>query len=151
MSCHPNPAWVEQQGRNFTMHSADAPEEATILLQDQDTKFTAALDEVFKGEGKKVARLPFRSPNLNAFAERFVQSIKHECLDQFVVIGERHLEHLVREYEDHYNTVRPHQGLGNRPIGVIPLETGPPSAAGIRCEARLGGLLRHYWREAAWK
>jgi putative transposase len=117
MTCHPNAAWVEQQARNMAMYLDEAPEKATILLKDQDTKFTDGFDDIFSSEGVRVKRLPFGSPNLNAYAERVIQSIKHECLDQFVVFGERHLEHLVREYEGFYNTVRPHQGLENRTIG----------------------------------
>ncbi len=152
MTAQPNGPWVAQQARNLAMELADRGEKVTHLLKDGDTKFTEGFDEVFKTEGIKVKRLPYRSPNLNAYAERFIQSIKHECLDQFVVFGERHLDHLVREYEDYYNTVRPHQGIGNRTIGITalpPPDSGPPSAADIRCESRLGGLLRHYWREAA--
>ena len=123
---------------------------SVYLLKDGDTKFTAKFYELFKSEGVKVKRLPYASPNLNAHAERFVQSIKHECLDKFVVFGERHLEHLIREYEYHYNTVRPHQGIGNKPIRMTafpPSDTGPCLAGKIQCAERLGGLLRHYWRE----
>ncbi|XHR31019.1 MAG: integrase core domain-containing protein [Chthoniobacteraceae bacterium] len=122
------------------------------MLKDGDTKFTEKFDEVFRGEGIKVKRLPFRSPNLNAFAERFVQSIEQECLDQFVVFGERHLEYLIREYEDYYNTVRPHQGLGNKPISVVvppPPDPDLLNPVEIECDSRLGGLLRHYHRKAA--
>jgi putative transposase len=152
MTAQPDGRWVAQQARNLAMELTDRGEKATHLLKDGDTKFTEGFDEVFKSEGIKVKRLPYRSPNLNAYAERVIQSFKHECLDQFVVFGERHLEHLVREYEHHYNTVRPHQGIGNRTIGITvlpPLDSGSPTAAEIRCESRLGGLLRHYYRRAA--
>lgn len=124
----------------------------TYLLKDGDTKFTKKFDEIFKSKGIKVKRLPYASPNLNAFAERFVQSIKQECIDHFVTFGERHLDFLIREYEEHYNTVRPHQGNGNRTIGIVtmpPPDDGPPDLAQIECEVRLGGLLRHYYRQAA--
>ncbi len=96
-------------------------------------------------------RLPFASPNLNAFAERFVQSIKQECLDQFVVFGENHLDFLVHDHEHHYNSVRSHQGLGNRTIGIVTPQpdTGPPNPSEIECDFSLGGLLRHYRRRAA--
>jgi putative transposase len=150
-TCNPTGPWVEQHARNLAMDLAERGEKVTYLLKDGDTKFTAAFDKVFRTEGIKVKRLPFASPNLNAHAERFVQAIKHECLNHFVAFGERHLEFLLREYEDHYNTVRPHQGLENRPIGEVPFpsSTGPPHPAQIDCESRLGGLLRHYWRKAA--
>ncbi|XHR27675.1 MAG: hypothetical protein ACFUZC_17255 [Chthoniobacteraceae bacterium] len=83
------------------MEPAERGEKATYLLKDGDTKFTGKFDEIFRSEGIKVKKLPFASPNLNAFVERFVQSIEQECLDQFVVLGERQLEYLVREYEDY--------------------------------------------------
>jgi putative transposase len=151
MTCQPNGPWVEQQARNLVMDLADRGEKASYLIKDGDTKFTEKFDEVFKSEGIKVKRLPYASPNLNAFAERFVQSIKNECVDQFVVFGEGHLRYLVREYEQHYNTVRPHQGLGNRTIGIVsmPPPDGEADSAEIECESRLGGLLRHYHRRAA--
>jgi len=148
-TCQPNGPWVEQQARNLVMEMADRGEKASFLIKDGDTKFTEKFDEVFKSEGVRVKRLPFASPNLNAYAERFVQSIKNECLGQFVVFGERHLEFLIREYESHYNTVRPHQGIGNQPIVAMPSQEGPPNPAEVECDSRLGGLLRHYYRQAA--
>ena len=152
MTCQPNGPWVEQQARNLVMDLAERGEKASYLIKDDDTKFTQKFDEVFRSEGFKVKKLPFASPNLNAFAERFVQSIKNECIDQFVIFGERHLEFLVREYERHYNTVRPHQGLGNKPIGVVaisPPKARLPDASEVECDSRLGGVLRHYYRKAA--
>ena len=150
MTCQPNGPWVEQQARNLTMDLAERGEKASYLIKDGDTKFTEKFDEVFKSEGIKVKKLPFASPNLNAFAERYVQSIKQECLDQFIVFGEHHLEHLIREYERHYNTVRPHQGLGNATISAPPPPTEVPlDPTEIACDSRLGGLLRHYHRRAA--
>lgn len=150
ITCQPNGPWVEQHARNLAFDLGDHEGKSVYLLKDGDTKFTAKFDAVFESEGITVKRLPYASPNLNAHAERFVQSIKHECLNQFVVFGERHLEFLIREYEDHYNTVRPHQGLGNVPLNVIQLPaTGPPDPGKIDCDSRLGGLLRHYRRASA--
>jgi putative transposase len=152
MTAQPNGPWVAQQARNLVMELAECGEKASYLLKDGDTKFTAAFDEVFRSEGIKVKRLPFASPNLNAFAERFIQSIKQECLDQFVVFGERHLEYLIREYESYYNTLRPHQGIGNQTIGITampPPVSGPLDPSEVECDSRLGGLLRHYYRKAA--
>jgi len=134
------------------MELAERGEKATYLIKDGDMKFTEKFDEIFRSEGIKVKRLPYASPNLNAYAERFVQTIKVECLDQFVVFGERHLEFLIREFEDYYNTVRPHQGIENRTIGVIPFpqpDIGPPKLSVVECDSHLGGLLRHYDRKAA--
>ena len=150
MTCNPTGPWVEQQARNLAMDLAEQGKKATYLLRDGDTKFNGAFDEIFRSEGIKVKKLPFASPNLNAHAERFVQAIKHECLNHFVAFGERHLEFLLREYEDHYNTVRPHQGIGNATIAAIPPpDSTPPDASEIECDFRLGGLLRHYYRRAA--
>ena len=150
-TCNPTGAWTEQQCRNFVADVADRGESISYLIRDGDGKFTAAFDEITRSEGGKVKRLPPESPNLNAFAERFVQTIRNECLDHFVVFGERHLEHLLGEYASFYNSVRPHQGRANHPIGVIPFPatTGPPDPGKIGCESRLGGLLRHYHRKAA--
>ncbi|PTY02081.1 hypothetical protein DB346_10180 [Verrucomicrobia bacterium LW23] len=115
-------------------------------------QFTQAFDEIFKTEGIKVKKLPRESPNLNAFAERFVQTIKNECLRHFVVFGQRHLEFLLREFESYYNTVRPHQGIANRTIGNIipfPNQVALSRPEEVQCEAKLGGLLRHYSRKVA--
>jgi putative transposase len=151
-TCQPNGPGVEQQARNLVMELAERGEKASYLIKDGDTKFTAKFDEIFKSEGIKVKKLPFRSPNLNAYAERYVQTAKVECLDNFVVFGERHLEYLLREYERYYNTVRPHQGIENRTIGgasQLPKESESLNPAEVECDSRLGGLLRHYYRKAA--
>ncbi|PTY01631.1 transposase [Verrucomicrobia bacterium LW23] len=122
----------------------------SYLLRDGDTKFTQAFDEIFRSEGIQIKKLPQESPNLNAFAERFVQT--NECLRHFVVFGQKHLDFLLREFASYYNTVRPHQGIANRTIGnIIPLPShaAPPRPEDVQCEVRLGGLLRHYSRKAA--
>jgi putative transposase len=83
---------------------------------------------------------------MNAFAERWVQSVRRECLDHFLVLGEDHLRYLLKEYEAHYNQERPHQGLGNLPLVT---QSEPPSDGAIECSERLGGWLKHYYRNAA--
>jgi putative transposase len=100
----------------------------------------------------KAKRLAFRAPNTNAFVERFIQSLQVECLDHFLVFGEKHLDYLVREYVEHYHVERPHQALGNRTIAAAGQREEEPSRASLGdvCRrTRLGGLLSHYVREAA--
>ncbi len=111
----------------------------------KDAKFTRAFDAILSKEGAAPNRLPRRSPNLNAYAERFVQTIKHECLNHFIVFGERHLDHFVEEFVDYYHTSRPHQGIGN--VTPIRARDGPGTGP-VRCESRLGGVLKHYYRAA---
>lgn len=108
-------------------------------------------DSILKEAGIATQPITPASPNLNAYIERWIQSIKQECLDHFVVFGENHLRYLIDEYVDYYNTVRPHQGLGNRPIGHIRLadEYYRPEQSRIVCDTRLGGLLKHYCRQVA--
>ncbi|MCH8006598.1 MAG: transposase [Planctomycetes bacterium] len=115
------------------------------MIHDRDPLFTRGFHELLQSAGVTSVRLPPRSPNLNAFAERFVLSIKSECLDRIVPIGERHLRRAIQEYVEHYHTERTHQGLDNRLIEGVP-EHGSGTVA--RRE-RLGGLLSHYYREAA--
>ena len=97
--------------------------------------------------GIRVILIPERAPNANAYAERFVRSIKEECLDRIVPIGERHFRRAIAEYVEHYHRERNHQGLGNQLI--IPDELHAGSGGTIRCRERLGGMLNYYYRQAA--
>ena len=117
------------------------------LILDRDPLYTAVFRRMLKDSGVKSVRLPARSPNLNAYAERFVLSIKSECLDRIVPIGERHLRLAVTEYAEHYHVERPHQGLGNRLIAPNPGET--TNVGDVKRRKRLGGMLSFYHREAA--
>jgi transposase InsO family protein len=118
-----------------------------VLLRDRDTKFAPAFDAVFATQGVRVARTPVRTPQANAFAERWVGTIRRQCLDWLLITGERHLRHLLREYAEHDNAARPHRALRLQP----PL--GPPRRAGrggAVCRLdRLDGLLHEYGRAAA--
>src|SRR5882762_3273395 len=102
-----------------------------------------------EGAGICAKRLSLRSPNLNVYVERFIQTIQVECLDHFLVFGEKHFDYLVKEFVEHYHTERPHQGLGNGVVtdGMPP--ASPDSNDPVLCRTRLGGLLRHYHRSAA--
>ena len=109
----PGAAWTEQQARNFTMHVDESELGCAMVLHDRDAKFTRTFDAILTEKGATPKKLPPCSPNLNAFAERFVQTLKHECLNHFIVFGERHLNHLVDEFVDYYHKSRPHQGIEN--------------------------------------
>ena len=118
------------------------------LIHDRDPLYTCVFEDILSGGGVRPIRLPARSPNLNAYAERFVRSIKEECLNRVIPLGEGHLRRLVREYVEHYHRERNHQGRHNQLLERAP----PPSACrrvDIRRRARLGGLLSFYYREAA--
>jgi hypothetical protein len=153
----PNAAWVTQQARNVTGDLADADIAAKLLVRDRDTKYVASFDEVFKAEGTETLKTPFRTPNANAFAERFVRTVRSECLDHLLVVNEAHLERLLRGYACHYNGHRPHQGLSQEipaPVRSHPLEVVRASDArhrhlrGLSCRIRrhdcLGGLIHEY-------
>jgi hypothetical protein len=118
-------------------------------IRDRDVKFTAGFDMIFKSVGIKAVKLPARSPNLNASAERFVLSIKSECTDRMIFFGEPRPRHAIDQYMIHYHAERPHQGIGN----VIPIpadNTSPEQVeSGIECRERLAGLLRFYHRKTA--
>jgi putative transposase len=147
----PDSAWVTQQARNFVMEAEDMGLAPQILMRDNDTKFTKQFDEVFKTSGVKVQTNMIRSPNLRAHVERFIQTLKVECLDKFVIVAERHLNHVNREFRLHYNRARPHEARGHLPPGM---ETPPVTNESIQLNdivysSRLGGLLNHYEQRAA--
>lgn len=106
---NPDSAWVAQQGRNVFLEEGTSP--VRFLVRDRDSKYSGAFDEVFRTEGARVILTPFRAPGANAFAERWVRTVRSECLDRTLVIGRRHLERVLRIYVDHYNRGRPHRGL----------------------------------------
>jgi putative transposase len=153
VTANPDGQWVTQQARNASMQMADWRLPATHLLIDYDSKFPRTFDAVFKAEDIEVKRVGPQAPNLNSVIERFLQSLRRECLDHFVICGECHLRHLLREYVDHhYNRERPHQAKGNVPLQEIDQEAPsilPFPASEVKCRKRLGGLLRHYYRDAA--
>jgi putative transposase len=111
--CTPNPSgnWVTQQAQNLMIARPDQKPGPRFLVHDRDVKFSAAFDEVFRTEGVQIIRTPLRAPNANAHAERFVRTVGSECLDWLLILGRRQLEHVLREYVDHYNRERPHRAL----------------------------------------
>jgi putative transposase len=147
MTTHPDAPWVAQQARNFCMHLAERGEEASYLIHDRDTKFTGQFDALIESAGTTVKEPTAKSPNMNAFAERWAQTVQVECLDHFVVLGEDHLRYIVGEYVAYFNTERPHQAMDNAVLTGH--EALAPAEGEILCRERLGGLLRHYYRQAA--
>ena len=143
----PDDAFMRQVAREWTDADNGLLRHDGILLCDRDTKWSAAFRQTLAGVGVRVVQTPFRAPNCNAHAERFVRSIKEECLDRVVVLGEAHLCRLLANFVTHYHHERNHQGLHDRLIVADP--RAPPSGTGrVRCHARLGGLLRYYHRAA---
>jgi putative transposase len=142
----PDGRWMRQVGRNLTDCQEGFLRECRFLIHDRATVFTTEFISILKGAGVESIRLPARSPNLNAFAERFVRSIKAECLDHLILVGERSLRRAVDEFCIHYHEERNHQGLENK---LIEADFGVSESGELRCRERLGGLLRYYHREAA--
>src|ERR671936_995899 len=146
--CTTNPSggWVTQQARNLSFTGVF--ERIRFLIHDRDSKFTAAFDEVFRSEGINVIHTPIRAPQANAYAERFVRTVRAECLDWLLIIGRRHLEHVLRIYTTHYNRERPHRGLALLSPDPSNAEL-QSSASAIKRHDRLGGLTHEYHRAAA--
>lgn len=144
-TARPNATWMVEQAELFAKVCRRQSPDQAILLRDMDTKFTREFDSILGRHGIEVRPIGPRAPNLNALAERWVQSAQQECLDHFVVFSERHLRHIVAEYVSYYNCERPHQSLGNQiPILPNPHVTDWDGTKNVDCVHRLGGLLKHY-------
>ena len=150
VTAHPHAPWVTQQARNVTGDIVDEGITANFLVRDRDTKYVAGFDEVFRSECAEILRTPFRTPNANAYAERFVRTIRSECLDHLLIVNTRHLERVLRSYARHYNQHRPHQGISQEipvPTSPSPLMSATPGQSQrrhIRRRDRLGGLIHEY-------
>ncbi len=148
-TANPNEAWVRKQAAAFVEHAKAERLEATILFHDRDTKFTATFDSDLKESEIKVRLAPPQSPNTQAFVERWIGSIRSECLNHFILLGQKHLDYLATSWLRHYHTARPHQGRDKNNEPLTP-GTAPVLTEGKVCRtARLGGLLKHYYRKAA--
>ncbi|MDP9174560.1 MAG: integrase core domain-containing protein [Planctomycetota bacterium] len=146
---NPTDAWMRQAARNLTSSGCDLLAKCRYLVRDRDTKFSSAFDMILRSVGIEPLVLPPRSPNLNAFAERFVKSIKAECLDRMIFFGEASLQHAVGQYVEHYHHERTHQGKGNRLLFSLHAFDSTTRDGPIHCKKRLGGLLNFYYKEAA--
>lgn len=147
MTTNPSDVWMLQISRSLVDMDSGALREKRFLIIDRDAKYSSAFRQTLKREGIGVIRLPPRSPNLNAYAERFVRSVKDECLSKIIPIGPSMLRRSLREYVEHYHCERNHQGIGNRTI--ISLQTRGQPTDRIHRQVRLGGILNFYQRVAA--
>jgi len=145
---YPDQDWMEQQARNMTMEEWGWLRGCRYLLHDRDTKFCESFRELIESGSVKPLRLPARSPNLNSYAERWVRSVKEECLAKLILVGESSLRRALQQYLLHYHEERNHQGKGNRILFRFQTEARRDMGA-VRCRERLGGLLKYYEREAA--
>jgi len=144
----PDAAWMLQQARNLLMELDDRDRQVRFLVHDRDAKFPRAFDARLESDGIKVIHTPVKAPNANAHIERWVGTVRRECLDRLLILGRRQLEHVLRVYVKHYNRQRPHRALGLKPP-----ETNPPTRAAatstprpLRVDRRdlLGGLIHEY-------
>ncbi len=145
ITAHPNGAWVTQQARNLLATLKNEGKQPRILIRDRDVKLTKAFDAFLQSEGIRVIRTQIAAPQAKAHAERWVGSIRRECLDRILIVSRSHLDHVLHEYVAHHNTHRPHRALEQRPpiLKPIPART-PPGDAQVRRRDRLGGLLHEY-------
>jgi putative transposase len=145
VTAHPNGAWVNQQARNVLTTLRAEGKRPRILIRDRDVKLTKAFDAFLRSEGITVIRTPIAAPIAKAHAERWVGSVRRECLDRILILSRSHLEHVLREYVTHHNTHRPHRALDQQPPMPRPIPIrAPPCDAHVRRHDRLGGLLHEY-------
>ena len=143
---HPDRYWVTQQARQVHWNVEDRQPAIHFLIHDNDGKFAPAFDTVFQAEHIHVIHTPFQAPNANAFAERWVRTVREECLDKLLIVNQTHLRRVLRSFIDYYNTARPHQGLDQH----MPIPPSVSDALGpVHCRDVLGGIIHDYFRKAA--
>jgi len=146
VSANPDCAWMRQQARNLAIEERLA--NVRYLLHDRDAKFSGPFDELIRSEGVRVIKTPVRAPQANAIAERWVRTVRNECLDHLLIVGRRHLERVLSAYVDHFNDERPHRSLDLMPPAGSAQPRGSPPVA-IRRHDLLGGLIHEYYPAAA--
>jgi putative transposase len=147
---HPIGPWVTQVARNLAGDLADDAPRFHFLIRDRDSKFTASFDEVFRSQGIRIIKTPVRSPKANAYAERWVRTVRNECLDYLLIAGRRHAEHVLRMYVSHDNEQRPHRGLDlARPVSRNDEAGTITPSSDVERRDILGGLIHEYHRTAA--
>ncbi len=142
VTANPDGAWITQQARNLAMENELG--NVRFLIRDRDAKFTRSFDEVFRSEGARVVQTPVRAPKANAYAERFVRTVRSELLDLVIVVGRRHLILLLHDYEAHYNRHRPHRGIGLDPPEALDVGATTVPVKEIRRTRSVGGLITEY-------
>jgi transposase InsO family protein len=151
-TAHPTATWMTQTAKNLVMDLEDAGCRARFLIRDGDGKFPALFDTILADAGIEVVLSGVRMPRMNSIMERWVQTCRRELLDRTLIWNQRHLLHALREFEDHYNSHRPHQGIANtRPLHPLPVPIAGPrqiTRLDIRRRERLGGILHEYQHAA---
>jgi putative transposase len=150
VTAHPDSAWVTQQARNLLLHLEEHGRRVRFLLRDRDAKFCRSFDDVFRSEDAEVLVTPVQAPNANAYAERWVRTVRAECLDWLLIVGRQHLERVLRVYVDHYNRHRPHRALGLQPpnLPASAMLVGRDQHDRVHRRDLLGRLLHEYQRAA---
>ncbi len=142
----PHGFWTTQQARQLIWKLEEMKRTFRFIIHDRDTKFTRSFDNVFRSAGMKIVRTPFRTPQANGYAERWIRSIRQECLDHILIFNEHHLYTVLKEYVGFYNASRPHQGIDQRT--PIPIDNTNMKGSIERREV-LGGMINDYYRSAA--
>ncbi len=141
---NPNGRWIAQQARNLLMQLADRGQSLRFLLHDRDSQFSGGFNEIFHSEGITIVRTPIRAPNANAYAERWVGTLRRECLDRILIVNRRQLDRVLRVYTAHYNGHRPHRSLALQPPDEPTSAPGGAAIRHIRRHELLGGLINEY-------
>ncbi|WP_240724235.1 integrase core domain-containing protein [Frankia sp. B2] len=147
VTAHPTGAWISHQARQLVMNLDGRLDAFRFLIRDRDAKYPQAFDDVFAPEGVQIVRTPPRTPQANAYAERFIRSVRQECTDKILLFGKRHAAAVLDEYARHFHDHRPHQGREQRPPNHDPA-TVTPLVGPIDRRKVLGGMISEYHRAA---
>ena len=151
-TAHPTASWVKQAAKNLVMDLQDAGCRARFLIRDRDGKYPALFDAILADAGIEVVLSGVQMPRMNSIMERWVQTCRHELLDRTLIWNQRHLIHALREFEQFYNALRPHQGIDNaRPLRPLPMpitDLDQMARLNVRRRDRLGGILHEYQHAA---